>query len=54
MDPNNFNSHMNSYERTIANFKTWRVTHTDYRRPLNTFAKTISTVIALQFSRLAT
>jgi DDE superfamily endonuclease len=38
-------------ERTIANFKTWRITHTDYRRPLKTFAETISTVIALHFFR---
>ena len=36
-------------EQTIANFKTWRVLHTDYRRPLATFTTTISTVIALHF-----
>jgi hypothetical protein len=36
-------------ERAIANFKTWRIMHTDYRRPLTTFATTISTVIALHF-----
>jgi hypothetical protein len=36
-------------ERAIANFKTWRILHTDYRRPLATFAITISTVIALHF-----
>lgn len=36
-------------ERTIANLKTWRILHTDYRRPLATFASTISTVIALHF-----
>ncbi len=36
-------------ERAIANFKTWRIMHTDYRRPLATFAATISTVIALYF-----
>lgn len=36
-------------ERTIANFKTWRILHTDYRRPLTTFATTISTVVALHF-----
>ena len=34
-------------EQVIANFKTWRVMHTDYRRPIATFATTISTVIAL-------
>lgn len=36
-------------ERTIAHFKNWTIMHTDYRRPLNTFKNTISTVIALHF-----
>jgi hypothetical protein len=36
-------------EQTIANFKTWRIVHTDYRRPLATFTTTISAVIALHF-----
>ena len=36
-------------ERIIANFKTWRIMHTDYRRPLSTFTTTISAVIALHF-----
>jgi DDE superfamily endonuclease/Helix-turn-helix of DDE superfamily endonuclease len=36
-------------EQVIANFKTWRIMHTDYRRPLATFPETISTVIALHF-----
>ena len=36
-------------EQVIANFKTWRIMHTDYRRPPATFATTISTVIALHF-----
>jgi len=40
-------------ERTIAHLKTWRILHTDYRRPLKTFAITISAVIALEFYRLA-
>ena len=40
-------------EQVIANFKTWRIMHTDYRRPLATFAQTISTVIALHFYKLA-
>ena len=40
-------------ERTIANVKTWRILHTDYRRPLATFADTISAVIGLQFYRAA-
>ena len=37
-------------EQTIANLKTWRVLHTDYRRPLDTFATTISAVLGLESS----
>ena len=40
-------------EQTIANFKTWRILHTDYRRPLGTFRETIDSVIALHFYRIA-
>jgi DDE superfamily endonuclease/Helix-turn-helix of DDE superfamily endonuclease len=40
-------------ERTIAQFKTWRILHTDYRRPLATFSETITTIIALHFYKLA-
>ena len=40
-------------ERTIANFKTWRAIHTEYRRPLATFTATISTVIALHFYKIS-
>jgi hypothetical protein len=40
-------------ERTIANLKTWRILHLDYRRPLGTFATTISTVVALEFYRIS-
>ena len=40
-------------ERVVANFKMWRIMHTDYRRPLGTFRQTISTVIALHFYKLA-
>lgn len=36
-------------EQTIARLKTWRILHTDYRRPLATFTTTITTVIALHF-----
>ena len=36
-------------EQVITNFKTWRIMHTDYRRPLSTFSPTISTVVALNF-----
>jgi hypothetical protein len=52
-----FNTQVNKIrwviEQVIANLKTWRITHTDYRRPLNTFTQTISTVIALHFYKLA-
>jgi hypothetical protein len=48
-----FNSQVNRIryiiEQAIAHFKTWRIMHTDYRRPLATFTTTISTVIALYF-----
>jgi DDE superfamily endonuclease len=40
-------------ERVIADFKTWRIMHTDYRRPLSTFSTTISAVIGLHFWREA-
>jgi DDE superfamily endonuclease len=40
-------------EQVIANFKTWRIMHTDYRRPLGTFTETISTVVALHFYSIA-
>jgi hypothetical protein len=40
-------------EQVIAKFKTWRIMHTDYRRPLDTFTQTSSTVIALHFDKLA-
>ncbi len=38
-------------ERVIAHLKNWTVLHTDYRRPLETFAATISAVIGLEFFR---
>jgi hypothetical protein len=48
-----FNTQINKIryviEQVIANFKTWRIMHTDYRRPIETFSETISTVIALHF-----
>ena len=48
-----FNTQVNKIryviEHVIADFKTWRIMHTDYRRPLATFTTTISTVIALYF-----
>jgi len=52
-----FNSAVNRIryvvERAIANFKTWRIMHTDYRRPLATFAQTISVVVGLHFYKMS-
>ena len=52
-----FNSQVNKIrwviEQVIANFKTWRIMHTDYRRPIETFTATISAVIGLHFYRMA-
>lgn len=39
-------------EQAIAHLKTWRIIHTDYRRPVSTIAETISTVIALEFYKM--
>lgn len=36
-------------ERSIANFKTWRAVHTDYRRPLSTYPTAFSAIRALYF-----
>ncbi len=51
-----FNTQVNKIryliEQTIAHLKTWRILHTDYRRPLATFTATITTVIALHFYTL--
>jgi hypothetical protein len=52
-----FNTQVNKIrwviEQVIANFKTWRIMHTDYRRPVETFPMTISAVIGLHFYRIA-
>lgn len=52
-----FNKQLNSIratiERVIAHLKTWRILHTDYRRPLTTFPETITAVISLEFYRMA-
>jgi hypothetical protein len=40
-------------EQTIANFKTWRILHTDYRRPRETFTTTIATVVALHLYKIS-
>jgi hypothetical protein len=51
-----FNSAINGIravvERVIANVKNWRILHTDYRRPLDSFATTISAAIGLLFYTL--
>jgi hypothetical protein len=38
-------------EQAIANLKTWRVLHTDYRRPRHTHPDTITAVLGLHFYR---
>jgi hypothetical protein len=52
-----FNTQINKIrwviEQIIANFKTWRIIHTDYRRPLATFPTTIAAVVSLHFWRTA-
>lgn len=40
-------------ERAIANFKTWRILFTDYRRPRHTYNKAFRAVRALHFYKLA-
>lgn len=40
-------------ERVIANFKTWRCMHTDYRRPERTYTAAFRAVRALHFFKLA-
>ena len=37
-------------EQVIANIKTWRVLHTGYRRPLETFPETITAILGLIFT----
>ena len=34
-------------EQTIAHIKSWRILHTDYRRPLHTFEQTITAALSL-------
>jgi len=52
-----FNSAINRtravVERVIANLKNWRILHTDYRRPLESFTTTISAAVGLLFYSLA-
>ena len=37
-------------ERVIANIKTWRVLHTGYTRPLDTFPETITAILGIIFT----
>ena len=37
-------------ERSIAQLKTWRILHADYRRPYATFATTINAVLGIIFT----
>ena len=39
-------------EQAISHLKNWKIMTTDYRRPISTFADTISAVIGLHFYRL--
>lgn len=39
-------------ERTIANLKTWRILHTDYRRPISTYKDSHQAAIGLHFLKL--
>jgi hypothetical protein len=52
-----FNSAVNSIraviERVIAHLKNWRILHTDYRRPIDSFPTTISAAVGLLFHSLA-
>lgn len=41
-------------ERVIANIKTWRILHTDYRRPQETFQDTLDAIRGLIFFQRAT
>ena len=39
-------------ERAIAHLKSWRILHTDYRRPLRTYAMSYRAAVGLYFSKL--
>lgn len=40
-------------ERAVGNLKTWRILHTDYRRPLRTFISSFRAAIGLYFFKLS-
>jgi len=39
-------------ERAIAHIKSWRILHTDYRRPLRTYLQSFRAAIGLYFFKL--
>jgi hypothetical protein len=39
-------------ERAIAHIKSWRILHTDYRRPLRTYVTSFKAAIGLYFFKL--
>lgn len=47
------NSIRAAIERAIAHLETWRIVDTDYRRPLDRFAETLTAIIGLDFYRKA-
>jgi len=47
------NALRSAVERSIAHIKTWRILHTDYRRPLTTYQTTFQAVRALHFFELS-
>lgn len=52
-DDKKFNTQVNKIryvvERAVANFKIWRILHTDYRRPLSKFKTTFTAIRSLIF-----
>lgn len=52
-----YNNQVSSFrapiERAVANIKAWRILHTDYRRPLQTFAESFKAAIGLYFFKLS-
>jgi len=47
------NALRSAVERSIAHIKTWRILHTDYRRPLTTYQTAFQAVHALHFFELS-
>lgn len=47
------NHHRAAVERAVAHVKTWRILHTDYRRPHHTYPQAFRTVRALHFFKIS-